>query len=269
MGGKRRSSGGRLRVKRPRVRGELHVVLSDLHIPYHDRGAVRLVLEWIKEAQPATIHLLGDIIDFYELSSHQRDPARTQDLQADLNETVKFLAQLKLACRTAKIIYSEGNHEDRFKRYLWAKAGELAHLDSLSLPRLLHLDRLGIPYRTEGGSYCVGDIRMTHGTIIRQHSAYTARAMMLKVGGSVMVGHTHRLGSHFVSTWNSAAQSHENGCLCRLTPCVANAFTKGPPNWQLGFSAIWVHGKQTQVIQVPISNGSLIDPFTGRRLVVK
>ena len=47
---------------------EMHVVLSDQHIPFQDPVLEDLTVDFLKEHKPTTIHLLGDVLDFYSLS---------------------------------------------------------------------------------------------------------------------------------------------------------------------------------------------------------
>lgn len=245
-------------------------MLSDLQVPYHDPAAISLVLGWIRRHQPHTIHLLGDLIDFYPISNHLTDPTRSQALQQDLDAARDFLGELCGVAPKAHVHLTEGNHENRLERYLWRKAEELSHLRALRLTELLDLKDLQVRYHTEQEPYKVGELWLTHGSLVRKHSAYTARAMVEKVGGSVLIGHTHRLGAHHVSTWHADYAGYENGCLCQLNPCLANSYVKGAPNWQQGFSVLWRRGWQVQVIQVPITswgsrNGrAYIDPLTGK-----
>ena len=49
-------------------------ILSDIHIPFHDRDSLYLALTWVKNFGPDCIVLNGDIIDCYQLSNFQKDP---------------------------------------------------------------------------------------------------------------------------------------------------------------------------------------------------
>lgn len=49
------------------------LVLSDIHIPYHDVDAINAALEYGKQQGIDTIYLNGDIADFYMISQHQKD----------------------------------------------------------------------------------------------------------------------------------------------------------------------------------------------------
>ena len=47
------------------TRHQMHVVLSDQHIPYQDKVIEDLSIAFIKEHQPHTVHLLGDVVDLH------------------------------------------------------------------------------------------------------------------------------------------------------------------------------------------------------------
>jgi predicted phosphodiesterase len=236
------------------------LVGGDFQIPFQDNAAVGVFLSMIRKLKPVEVHLLGDVVDFYALSDHLRDPDRRFGLQDELDTTVEFLRVVRKAAPKAAIYFYEGNHETRLRRYLSREAGELADLRSLSLPALLCFSELDIRFVPELKPHVIHrQLLLTHGTLCRQQSAYTARAMVDRYGMSVLHGHTHRLGTHYKTTWRKTLAGYENGCLCRLDVNPANAYTKGMPNWQHGFSIIHTWKRrgrhQFDVEQVRIIDG--------------
>ena len=123
-----------------------------------------------------------------------------------------------------------GNHEDRLEKYIWEHP-ELHGLEALKLPALLGFEGLGIEKVEQEINY--GDrLLVTHGSIVRKDSAYTAKGELLNqfYSISVMTGHTHRGGMHMATTRHGLVQAVESFCLCDLHP----AYIKGEPNWQQG-----------------------------------
>ena len=57
------------------------VVISDIHFPYQDDKAIKAALDFIKTNPVDTIILNGDILDFYDVSSFDKDPDRINSLQ--------------------------------------------------------------------------------------------------------------------------------------------------------------------------------------------
>ncbi len=139
--------------KRSQIDRRMGVVLSDVHVPFQDKSVCRMALAFIREHQPATIHLLGDVADFYSISRFTKDPSRKEDLQADLDATRAFLSTVRDAAPSARIVYSEGNHEFRLRRYLASEAKALAMLRDLRLERLLDFESLRIRFQPQDRPY--------------------------------------------------------------------------------------------------------------------
>jgi predicted phosphodiesterase len=56
------------------------LIVPDVHRPYHDRKAWRLMLRAAKEFQPDWIWILGDFADCLAVSRHSKDPRRATQL---------------------------------------------------------------------------------------------------------------------------------------------------------------------------------------------
>ncbi|MBM3347783.1 MAG: hypothetical protein FJY55_15005, partial [Betaproteobacteria bacterium] len=209
------------------VNETMHVVLSDQHIPYQDKRVEKLTFQFLRDHQPGTIHLLGDLHDFYQLSRFDKDPERATHLQSDLDDGHRYLARLRDAHPDAKIIYSEGNHEYRLQRYLWGNAKELAGLRNMRLSQLLHLKELDIEWVDSLHPYKIGHLLYVHGIFANKHSGYSAKSHHERFGCCVIHGHTHRLGSYYRTTWDDTFAAFENGCLCERDPTYMLK-----PNWQ-------------------------------------
>lgn len=136
----------RIKFKRRKIKLK-EIFISDIHIPYHHKKALEIALYLIEEFEPDIIYLGGDIIDFYAVASWLTDPTQRR-LDYELDEVRKFLRNLRKKFKKSKIIYHEGNHEERIIKYIFKKAPELAPLLSfqLHLPTLLDLDKHEIQY---------------------------------------------------------------------------------------------------------------------------
>ena len=127
--------------------GERIAVLSDLHFPYH---CTKTLKNWYAEAQeyePSVILLNGDILDFYRLSRYEKDPNKRKT-EYELDTVQQFLDWLQNGFE-AKIIWKDGNHDERWKKYLWNFAPEFSGLDDFQLHNILHLEQRGIDYVTD------------------------------------------------------------------------------------------------------------------------
>lgn len=209
---------------------EKSIFIGDIHTPFQDDVCMNIVFKFMKWFKPNYIFLLGDIIDFYGLSHFDKDPQRITSLQDDLDTTITYLYKLRQENPKAKIVYFEGNHELRLQKYLWQHP-EISKLKVMQLENLLQLDKLKIEFIPQNKNYDYHNFQIEHGEIIRKHSGYTARGQMEKRGISGISGHSHRLGTHYLSNMGGDYIWLENGCLCSREP----EYIKNP-NWQNGWS---------------------------------
>ena len=210
------------------------IVSADYHTPFQDQRVIREVELFMQELQPEYLFYPGDIVDCYELSKFDKDPARRGKLQEELDVARAMFTRQRKLCPNAQMIFELGNHEDRLRRYLWSKAPELESLRCLKLEELLGLkDNEVTLVAKDEGIHINGNLLITHSELVRAHSGWTAKGMSDKHGGSGIHGHTHRLGSYYKTTRSGMFGWWENGCLCHLNPDYVVH-----PNWQQGFSVV-------------------------------
>ena len=228
---------------------EKSIFLGDVHVPFADKNSLKVAISFMDWFQPDNIFLVGDILDFYEISTFDKDPRRITDLQSDINKTVGILQLIRERNPHGEIIYLEGNHEHRLHKYLW-KHPEIASLEALEMTNLMHFKELDITYCDQFANVKLHGFLVEHGSVVRQQSAYTARAMLEKRGMSGISGHSHRGGSHYITNMSGSYAWFENFCLCGLHP----EYVIGQPNWMNGFSI--GHFKKTtnrfNIEQIPI-----------------
>ncbi len=205
---------------------------TDEHHPYQDNEAIEVALRIVEDFQPDEIIVGSDGMDFYSVSKFSKDPARLKgfNLQDEINQWKATQRKWMSAAPSARRRYIPGNHEDRLEKYIWDHP-ELHGLEALKLPSLLDFDEIGIKEVEQEIAY--GDkLLVTHGSIVRKDSAYTAKGELASqfYAISTMTGHTHRGGTHMATTRRGLVQAVESFCLCDLNP----AYIKGAPNWQHG-----------------------------------
>jgi hypothetical protein len=229
-------------------------ILHDTHNPYHDAETLALVERFLQDIEFPYLLYGGDNNDFYGISRFDKNPARVDRLQEDIDSTkAMFYRHSKLFPNTEKILIG-GNHEDRLRVFLWSNAAALSSLRCLGVPELFRLSDYGIDYVPyEQGLMINNSFLVLHGNIASVHSGYTAKRMYEKHGGCGICGHCHRLGSFYkrdrFGTWGW----WENGCLCHLNPdWIKN------PNWVQGFSLVHFQGKRFWVEQIPIIDHTLM-----------
>jgi UDP-2,3-diacylglucosamine pyrophosphatase LpxH len=165
--------------------------ISDTHFPYEDKQAWSLTLRVIQAVKPDLIYLGGDIIDFYALSSFDKDPRRALDLQDEISYTKERLWEMTENPQT-RIVWYDGNHEQRLERYMHRKAKEFAYLENMSISALLNLDKAGIEHIPNGVKVRVGHLHHLHGNEVPGGSVNPSWNILQKVGVNVIMGHFHR-----------------------------------------------------------------------------
>lgn len=232
------------------------VFLGDLQRPFQDEAAVSVVERFLSSMKPDAVHFVGDVLDFYQLSSHERDPAKRVGLWEQLQADKSWLRQLRDRLPNARFEWEDGNHEARLRRYLWQQAPELADFPTLRLEELLGFGELEITHKpyTQGTLLAQGNFLVVHGDLVRPQSAYTARAMLDQYGVSGISGHTHRMGSHYKHNLGGYFAWFENGCLCRMEGMEYITH----PNWQQGFSVGYFKEDRFHIDQVPILSGRVL-----------
>ena len=134
--------------------------LFDIHIPYQDDAAVEAALAYADEYKPTMIIIGGDLLDFYQCSSFTRKP-ENKDTQSELKQCHSFLVDLRKRFPSARMIFKEGNHEDRFERYVLQNAREIYSLVNDLIIQKLDLPGLNIEYKKE--FFRIGKLWWLHG----------------------------------------------------------------------------------------------------------
>lgn len=241
-----------------RLDTEKAAFLSDIHIPYQDKSAVAVTLDFLKWFGPDSIYILGDLLDCYGLSSFDKNPDRLLSLPDEFDQGYQFLLKLRLQHRRATIVFQEGNHEDRSRKFLW-KNPVISKLPEIQIPSLLKLDSLNIDHYPYQSQLQWHGLVLEHGDRVLKHSCYTAKAMLESRGRSGLSGHTHRLGAFYKRDLNGVQVWFENGSLCDLSPEYALT-----PNWAHGFSVGYAldGDERFHVVQIPVLSGRIY--FDGR-----
>ena len=220
---------------------QLRLVLPDVHFPFQDDKLLNAWLAHASDLKPDGVDIIGDLIDCYSLSRFDKNPQRKTNIQDEVDQAHEFLVRLRKAVGTAcDVRYSEGNHENRLKTLLWGKSKELAVLRNLDIPELLELKKLGIKYYTPEKPYRIHDMWYIHGDLARKCNwsmtcgGMGAKAVVQRVQGSVVMGHTHQMGDIFFRSWDGLREGVEVGCLCRFDM----EYIVGVPQWQQGWATV-------------------------------
>ena len=226
------------------------LLLSDIHLPYHDVEALECALDHGHDAD--NVILNGDTVDFYATSRWDTDPNH-RDLAGELQAARQFLMHLRERFPNANIFFKIGNHEERWEKFLWRKAPELCGVPDFKMEKLLRFEDLDI--REIGGRQLTkaGGLWILHG-----HEFFNtfdpvnfARTLQVKTGVCTIAGHKHKSSQHSVKSMDSnTVACWSVGCLCDLEPDYM------PVNqWNLGFAEITHKGKKFDVNNYRIIDG--------------
>ena len=216
---------------------ERMLIISDIHIPYHDAPALKKALEYGKEKKVDAILINGDFIDFAPISYFTKDPYTKLNLSADIDLSRKVLQIIRNTFPDIPIYYKLGNHEDWLEKYLMNKAPELLEMDEFKLGTLLRFGELKI---TEISSYAMmkfGKLNIIHGHELKStiRSVNPARTLYLKTKRSTIVAHHHVTSEHTESDIDGEITTCWSiGCLSQLKPKYAGLDSK----YNLGFAYV-------------------------------
>ena len=232
-------------------------ILSDIHVPYHTPEAIECAVKRALKEDVDGIILNGDTIDCHSLSTFVRDP-RARNFRQERDTTNELLAYLRERFPGARIVWRDGNHEDRFKTYMMTKAPEIFHLDEFALESLLAFDEHDIEYVTDKRIIMVGGLAVMHGHEFFKGFAppvNPARGAYLKAKQSCMVGHHHRTSEHTETALDgSITTTWSVGCLSDLHPAYS------PYNsYNHGAAIIHLDGDEFHVHNYRIVNGRALN----------
>jgi predicted phosphodiesterase len=215
--------------KATREETERVVFLSDTHFPFHEQSLVESSLRFVKKLKPHRVVLNGDVNDFFQLSRFNTGLERLDTLQDELDLGNGYRANLRKAAPNAVIDETTGNHDDRIISYVQQNGRALTSLRALEPARLLNHKDLGINHHPGAGFLLRPNFLVKHGTLIRKHAGWSAKAELEAAGVSGISGHTHRLCTYRAGGLNPLSWTEQGG-LMRLDP----DYITGVPSWQQG-----------------------------------
>lgn len=216
-------------------------ILSDIHIPYHDRTAVEIAVRHVRREKVSGVLLNGDIVDAPGLSQYLKEPSVLQ-IKREVQQLRQFFGWLQEQLPESRIVWKLGNHEARLYAYLLSNAPALFGLDSLTWAAISGADDYGVEVMEDDTQHVLlGKLPVFHGHEFGRHSiappANPARGLYLKAKCSALCGH------HHVTNINSERDAKDKeivtwttGALCHLKPRYAR-FNR----WNHGFAIIEVY----------------------------
>lgn len=225
-----------------------YLVVPDLHVSFACDLFLKLIIKILKTTPLKGIVNLGDALDFWQISTYDKDPSRKNTIKDDLDEWNKILTQWAgLLPKNSEIHLICGNHEHRLSRYISRHAREIHDLVP-SMPQLLHIKERNAagqvkftwhPY-SKWNSCRLGDCTLFHGFFFNTHTAHTN---LLRYRCNTISGHTHRLD--FKTDGVHYALSLGHGSDEALT-----AHSPTPTGWQQALALLNVHDDGTTDVEI-------------------
>ena len=243
----------------------LVVFVGDEQEPWGDPALKELFLRWLAHNRPDEGVHLGDLIDLGSLSRHRSNPIWDATVQDGVNAAFLNLKHRREASPETAWVALPCNHGERLRDYQLARAADLygvrpADIDeerfhpALSIPGLLHFDKLGIKYLGGDGDYehvqhdLTDNLVARHGWITGSNSA---EKTVRKLGLNVVVGHTHRQRMTPITEERRRERftltAVEAGCMCRIEGGLGYVVN---PDWQNGWATAVIHPDGTHNLEL-------------------
>lgn len=232
-------------------------VVPDLQVPFHDKGFVDAMAQCIADHKQLndSVLTIGDEMDMQTISrwAHGTPLEYEKSIGRDRDLTVQVLKDLQVTdC-------IRSNHTDRLFTSVMMRLPGLMGLPELELENFLRLPENGITLHRHGWAFHPNWIAL-HGdeSGSSQVAGQTAAGLCKKTGLNVICGHTHRLGMqpHTTSAGGKITRTLfgiEVGNAMRLEEAK---YTKGIANWQQGWAAMLIDGKNVHPLLIPVINRS-------------
>lgn len=233
------------------------LLLSDLHIPYHDINAITIALDYGVTNKVNTIFINGDLLDFHGLSRFEHDP-RKRRVKDEFDAAKSFLVTLRKTFPNALIYWLKGNHCTRYEKWLMSKVHEVFDDEYYHMENRLRLNEERITLIDDRQLVKAGKLSITHGHHIMKgffSPVNSARGVYMKAKQSTIIGHVHKVSTHsetdmdgkVITTWST-------GSLCELKPDYSPLVS----NYQHGFAHVVVEANGDYTVKnYQIINGKL------------
>jgi predicted phosphodiesterase len=240
---------------------ETWLILSDVHIPFHDKHLIKTVIKMLSENEFTGVVLLGDFHDFFRLSRHDKNEKRCYDLQDEFDDAKTILCQIRLALGDdGRIVYVLGNHEKRLRKYLCSDAGALVNLRCLEFTNLIGAD--------ENGVEVVNEIKLCPSFLLRHGTKcgkYPARGELASSLMSGMSGHAHKTDKAIMHGKDTVIEWYSLGHMANR-PMLSEAcleFDDGL-NWDQSFGIVRIRGDRYNIEIIRIDAQGFYSEYVGK-----
>lgn len=212
----------------------LWLVLSDLHVPFHE---VKPLEAAIQAGQAEKIDGILFNGDFQDAAAVSYWPTRKRDWNREVEQVIDMLDFIRQEFPKAKIVYKPGNHEYRLPRYYISNAPELIDSPVSALETTLGLEERGIEFLDYFQKVMAGKLPILHGHELRGLSRQVnpARGLFLKAKTFAACSHCHSASEH------TAKDLHDNLLTTWSFACLSDLHPDWNPfgnDWGWGFAFV-------------------------------
>lgn len=213
------------------------LILSDIHIPFHVNKVLEAAVGAGRDEGARCVILDGDVLDMHQVSRYPHD-GTALTYREEIESGRQFLAWLRERFPKARIIYKEGNHDERLQSYVLANAPALFGLEETTLAHLLRLKNLGIELVTDQRVIHLGKLRVIHGHEYGggvSAPVNPARWLLQRSRKPAVMGHMHTTSEHTESDIDGRqVAAWSTGCLCGLNP----KYRRLSARWNHGYAIV-------------------------------
>jgi hypothetical protein len=137
-------------------------ILSDIHVPFHSEVALQAAVGHFKTVGIDALILNGDTCDFYTISRWIKDPKK-RDFRGEITAATQLLAWLRQEFPGVPIVFKAGNHEERWRHWLWQHAPEISDDPRMGLDQWLDFAEHGIELVEDQRPIMCGELPVLHG----------------------------------------------------------------------------------------------------------
>lgn len=169
------------------IEGYKVAVLSDIHFPFVDFKMLDKIKVFIKKQKVDAIVILGDLVDFYQLSTFSKE-MKIDDTITAIKFAKEYLKELNIII--PKVYYRLGNHEERLEKYIYNKSKEIAEILEIFLDFESYF---GAVIVKKNDILRYGNFFLYHGHEFNIRSINPARRILERFGINMILGHYHKL----------------------------------------------------------------------------
>jgi len=238
--------------------------VPDLQVPFHSELMVNSMARFLAKWKPHRTIQIGDEIDLPQL---RNGASNLEEAMGDIDEERSWTQEILEQLGVTDVLGS--NHGARVYKSMMNRLPAFTKLPEMAYHRFMGYDKMGIQYHPQGLAFAPGWVAI-HGDSVplSNKPGQTALNGAVRLGKSVVCGHTHRLGISAVSEayrgqYGRILWGVEVGNAVNLSS-VGMSYTRGYAQWQTGFSVGYLDGKKFYPVNIPMDkDGSFV--FEGKR----